>query len=63
MSYGFFSFYERGGSEGICLDFWIEYRVNGRKTQAKLGTFKTLNTGREAMHEMASLLADFLIEE
>ena len=29
------------GSEGIYLDIWIEYFVNGEKEKKKLGTFKT----------------------
>lgn len=52
-----------GGSEGIYLDLWIEYSVNGGEEKRKLGTFKTLHEDNEAMHVMAGLLADFIIEE
>lgn len=52
-----------GGSEGIYLDLWIEYFSNGERRVNDLGTFKTLATGNEAMHIMAGLLADFIIEE
>lgn len=51
-----------GGSEGIYLDLWIEYCANKEKQRKKLGTFKTLDEGSEAMHTMAGLLADFIIE-
>ncbi len=52
-----------GGSEGIYLDLWIEYSVNGGEEKRKLGTFKTLHEDNEAIHVMAGLLADFIIEE
>jgi len=52
-----------GGNEGIYLDLWIEYSVGGQKQQKGLGTFKTLSVDNEAMHIMADLLADFIIEE
>ena len=52
-----------GGSEGIYLDLWIEYFSNGVRHMDNLGTFKTLDAGDEAMHTMAHLLADFIIEE
>ena len=52
-----------GGSEGIYLDLWIEYFPNGERRVNGLGTFKTLSTSNEAMHIMADLLADFIIEE
>ena len=52
-----------GGNEGIYLDLWIEYSANGGKRTNNLGTFKTLEESKEAMHTMASLLADFIIEE
>ena len=51
-----------GGSEGIYLDLWIEYFVNGKKEKRELGTFKTLYEDNDAMHVMAGLLADFIIE-
>ena len=51
-----------GGSEGIYLDLWIEYFVNGEKEKKKLGTFKTLYEDNDAMHVLAGLLADFIIE-
>ena len=51
-----------GGSEGIYLDLWIEYFLNGERRADRLGTFKTLSTSNEAMHIMADLLADFIIE-
>ena len=52
-----------GGSEGIYLDLWIEYFVNDEKRISSLGTFKTLDESSEAMHIMATLLADFILEE
>lgn len=52
-----------GSSEGIYLDFWIEYCEGGQMQQKGLGTFKTLRTDNEAMYIMAALLADFIIEE
>lgn len=52
-----------GGSEGIYLDLWIEYHEDKQKRGSSLGTFKTLDEGREAMHAMAGLLADFIVEE
>lgn len=52
-----------GGSEGIYLDLWMEYYVDGEVHRADIGTFKTLEKSREAMHMMAALLADFIIEE
>lgn len=52
-----------GGSEGIYLDLWIEYFANKEKQRKGLGTFKTLDESSEAMHIMAGLLADFIIEE
>ncbi len=51
-----------GGSEGIYLDCWIELYKNHEKCAYDLGTFKTLRTDEEAMHIMAGLLADFIIE-
>ena len=52
-----------GGSEGIYLDLWIVYFYDGERQKKGLGTFKTLSTSNEAMHTMAALLADFVIEE
>lgn len=52
-----------GASEGIYLDLWIEYLVGDEEQRASIGTFKTLHEDAEAMHTMASLLADFIIEE
>ncbi len=52
-----------GGNEGIYLDLWIEYRVENEKRRATIGTYKTLYEDDNAMHIMASLLADFIIEE
>ena len=51
-----------GGSEGIYLDLWIEYFEDGEWLKSGIGTFKTLDDSREAMHVMAGLLADFIIE-
>ena len=52
-----------GGNEGIYLDLWIEYWVENEKRRAAIGTYKTLYEDDNAMHIMASLLADFIIEE
>ena len=52
-----------GASEGIYLDLWIEYFVGNKEQKTSIGTFKTLHEDTEAMHIMASLLADFIIEE
>lgn len=52
-----------GGSEGIYLDLWIEHCEGDEKCRSGLGTFKTLDKGDGAMHIMAGLLADFIIEE
>ena len=52
-----------GGNEGIYLDLWIEYLVENEKRRAAIGTYKTLYEDADAMHIMASLLADFIIEE
>ena len=52
-----------GGNEGIYLDLWMEYSANGERRINNFGTFKTLDVGDEAMHTMASLLADFIIKE
>lgn len=52
-----------GSNEGIYLDLWIEYYSDNEKRAYGLGTFKTLDSSDEAMHLMAGLLADFIIEE
>lgn len=52
-----------GGSEGIYLNLWISYEVDGEKASAGIGTFKTLRTDREAMRIMGALLADFIVEQ
>ena len=52
-----------GGNEGIYLDLWIEYQVENEKRRAAIGTYKTLYEDDNAMHIMASLLANFIIEE
>ncbi len=52
-----------GGSEGIYLDLWIEYFADDERHVNGIGTFKTLRHDDEAMHIMAGLLADFIIEE
>lgn len=51
-----------GGSEGIYLDLWIEYFEGNERSIHDLGTFKTLEDDDEAMHIMAYLLADFILE-
>ena len=52
-----------GANEGIYLDLWIEYLVGNEEHRAAVGTYKTLYEDDNAMHIMASLLADFIIEE
>ena len=52
-----------GGNEGIYLSLWIEYTADRKRFANGIGTFKTLREDREAMHIMAALLADFIIEE
>lgn len=52
-----------GGNEGIYLVLWIEYLEGNEKRKAVVGTYKTLYEDANAMHIMASLLADFIIEE
>lgn len=52
-----------GGNEGIYLVLWIEYLEGNEKRRAAIGTYKTLYEDAGAMHIMASLLADFIIEE
>ncbi len=51
-----------GGCEGIYLDLWIEYFEGDERRKKVLGIFKTLEDSDEAMHIMAGLLADFIIE-
>ena len=51
-----------GANEGIYLDLWIEYVVGNEERRATIGTFKTLYKDAKAMHTMAGLLADFMIE-
>ena len=53
----------QGGNEGIYLDLWIKYWVENEKRRAAIGTYKTLYEDDNAMHIMASLLANFIIEE
>lgn len=61
--YGLRNKLDYGGNEGIYLDLWIEYTADGKRYANSLGIFKTLCTDDEAMHIMAALLADFIIEE
>lgn len=51
-----------GGSEGIYLELWIEHFAEGGRRADRVGTFKTLDESNGAMHRMAGLLADFIIE-
>ena len=50
---------EYGGNEGIYLDMYVEYSDG---TRHNLGVFKTLREDRQALEEMAKLLADFIFE-
>ena len=52
-----------GDSEGIYLNLWIEYSMEGKYCKNDLGTFKTLHEDSEAMYSMSRLLADFIMEE
>lgn len=52
-----------GGNEGTYLNLWIKYRVGDEERRAIIGTYKTLYEDDNAMHTMAALLADFIIEE
>lgn len=52
-----------GRNEGIYLELWIKYRVENEERRAAIGTYKTLYEDSNAMHIMASLLANFIIEE
>ena len=51
-----------GGSEGIYLDLWMVSFEDGEKQTCGLGIFKTLDSSDGAMHIMADLLADFIID-
>lgn len=52
-----------GDSEGIYLDLGITiYHGNEKPENRDLGTFKTLRRDDEAMREMASLLAELVIQ-
>ena len=61
--YGLKNKLDYGGNEGIYLDLWIEYTADGKRCVSGLGTFKTLRTDDKAMHIMAALSADFIIDE
>ena len=61
--YGLRNKLDYGGNEGIYLELWIESIADGKKCANGLGTFKTLRTDDKAMHIMAALLADYIIEE
>lgn len=52
-----------GADEGVYLDLWIKYLEGNGKHTAAIGTYKTLYKDEDAMHTMALLLADFIIEE
>ena len=52
-----------GEIRGIYLHLWIVYDDDGERQKKGLGTFKTLYISDAAMHAMAALLADFVIEE
>lgn len=52
-----------GGSEGIYLGFWIEHYADEQKSVNVIGIFKSLQKDGEAMHIMAGLLANFIIEK
>lgn len=51
-----------GSNEGICLHLWIEFFKENILQRIELGTYKTLLVTYEAMHTMAALLADFIVE-
>ena len=51
-----------GGNEGIYLGLRIEYFAEKQWRVCDLGTFKTLRDDKKAMHIMADLLANFIIE-
>ena len=61
--YSFRNNLDYGGNEGIYLDLWIETDTDAGTKRNKMGTFKTLETSGDAMHIMAKLLADFIVEE
>lgn len=50
---------EFGGNEGIYLSMYADF---GDGKRHHLGTFKTLREDRQALEEMAKLLADFIFE-
>lgn len=50
------------GEEGIYLDVFLEFNKEDKIEGKGLGTFLTLDSDGEAMHAMAALLADFIIE-
>ena len=50
---------EYGGNEGIYLSMYADF---GDGKRYHLGTFKTLREDRQALEEMAKLLADFIFE-
>ena len=47
---------------GIYLHLWIEYFDKNERCSRGIGTFKTMKDDDTAMHMMATLLADFIIE-
>lgn len=49
-----------GGSEGLCLELWIEYEAGSGK--AGLGTFRSRHDDRSAMRAMSVLMTDFTME-
>ncbi|MBD5449763.1 MAG: hypothetical protein HDR28_06345 [Lachnospiraceae bacterium] len=51
-----------GEIRGIYLNLWIEYFDKNESYKKGIGSFKTLKDDDAAMHTMASLLADFIIE-
>ena len=51
-----------GESEGIYLDLYLDFYDDVEARAVEFGTFKTLENSDEAMHTMANLLADFLLE-
>lgn len=60
--FGFRNSLDFGDNEGIYLAIWIEFFEKNKLEKIYLGTFKTLQVNCEAMHIMAALLADFIIE-
>lgn len=51
-----------GGSEGIYLSMYVDGVIdrNKGKERIHIGTFKTLRADRDALKEMAVLMADFI---